>query len=218
MDLTEAGQLEVAGRAREIERRTGAQVVVAVLGRARAYPEATWRAFSGGAALGAAVAVGVALAGPRWPSATDGLWAAVLTLGAGILAALLAQALPGLSRVLVAPAARAQATRERARALFVDEGVHRTRDRIGVLMLVSLLERRVELVPDVGLAGRVPAPAWEEVLAAMRPGLSRARTAEACAAGLAALERALAAAGLAPAGGAENELPRELVLEPGGRP
>jgi putative membrane protein len=218
MVLTEAGQQEVAGRAREVEQRTGAQVVVAVLERARTYPEATWRGFSCGAALGAAAAVGLVLAGPRWPAASDAFWTVALSLGAGFLAALLARALPALTLALVAPAARAQATRERARALFVDEGVHRTRDRIGVLMLVSLLERRVELVPDAGLTGRVPAPAWEAVLAAMRPGLSGRRTAEACAAGLASLEQALAAAGLAPAGGAGNELPRELVVEPGGRP
>ncbi len=216
MVLTEAGQQEVAERVRELERRSGAQVVVAVLERARAYPEATWRAFSCGAALGAAVAVGVAVAGPRWPAASDGLWAAGLALGVGLLAALLARALPDLTRALVTPEARALATRERARTLFVDEGVHRTRDRIGVLMLVSLLERRVELVPDAGLAERMPAAAWEVVLAAMRPGLSGRSTAEACAAGLEALERALSAAGLAPAGG--NELARELVVEPAVRP
>jgi putative membrane protein len=116
----------------------------------------------------------------------------------------------------VAPRAREAAARERARSLFLEHGVHATRERIGVLVLVSLLERRVELVPDTGLAARLPAAAWDEVLAAMRPALAAGHAGLAFTSGLDALERALAAAGLAPAPGAGNELPRELVMADGG--
>jgi putative membrane protein len=214
--LAPADEQALAARTREIEQRTGAQVVVAVLGRARAYPEATWRAFAAGAALGAAAAVAAGLLRPDWPAATDALRAALLALAAGVAAALAARLSPALARGLLARHAREAAVRERARSLFVEHGVHGTRDRIGVLALVSLLERRVELVPDVGLDARLPAAAWDEVIAAMRPALTSRRTAQAFAAGLEALERALTAAGLAPAPGGGNELPREVVVAEGG--
>jgi putative membrane protein len=216
--LEPSEQQSIAARTREIEQRTGAQVLVAVLGRARAYPEATWRAFSAGAALGAALSVVVSLLRPDWPARSDSLRATGLALLAGAVAALAARAVPALTRALVAPHAREAAARDRARALFVEHGVHGTRDRVGVLVLVSLLERRVELVPDAGIAARVAPSAWEDVLAAMRPALSSRHTALAFTSGLDALERALAGAGLSPAPGAGNELPRELVVAEGGKP
>jgi putative membrane protein len=215
MVLAEADQQSVAARTRAIEQRTGAQVVVAVLGRARAYPEATWRGFAAGAALGGAAAVAASLLRPDWPGRTDALRAALIALAAGAAAALLGRLVPAVTRALLAPHARETAARERARALFVEHGVHGTRARIGLLVLVSLLERRVELVPDLGLAARLPAAAWDEVLAAMRPALSTGHTALALTSGLDALERALAQAGLAAEADA-NELPRELVVAEGG--
>ena len=216
MMLAPAEQQSIAVRTREIEQRTGAQVVVAVLGRARAYPEATWRGFSAGTALGASLAVCVTLLRPDWPARTDALRAVAAALLAGLAGALAARTIPALTRAFSSRRAREAAARERARALFVEHGVHGTRERIGVLVLVSLLERRVELVPDTGLAARLPAHAWDDVLAAMRPALLSRHTALAFTSGLDALERALAAAGLTPAPGGGNELPRELVVAEGG--
>src|SRR5438045_3928208 len=76
---------------------------------------------------------------------------AVQRPAAGGLGAVLAELLParlierGLrERVLAA-----------ARAAFVELGVHRTRARTGVLVYVSVRERRVELVCDVAVVDKV---------------------------------------------------------------
>jgi putative membrane protein len=55
-----------------------------------------------------------------------------------------------------------------ARAAFVEQGVSRTRGRTGVLVYVSMLERRVQLVADVGVDAKL--------LAAQQQALSRSMT------------------------------------------
>ncbi len=58
-------------------------------------------------------------------------------------------------------AARRQAqVLEAAKATFVEVAVHGTRDRTGVLVYVSELERRAVIVRDLGLDGLIPGAAW----------------------------------------------------------
>ena len=73
--------------------------------------------------------------------------------------------------------------RQRAIQGFYDYRLYQTRDATGVLLFLSLLERRVELLADTGLDDRVPAGTWERVVetltAALRardhlPGIVRA--------------------------------------------
>lgn len=47
-----------------------------------------------------------------------------------------------------------------ARAEFVAESVHGTPQRTGVLVYVSALEGRIEVIADVGLQGRIPPGEW----------------------------------------------------------
>jgi uncharacterized membrane protein len=58
-------------------------------------------------------------------------------------------------------------TRRRAEKEFFRLGVHRTRDRSGVLILLVLSRRRIEVVADEGISARVPQPAWDFLVAGM---------------------------------------------------
>jgi putative membrane protein len=51
-----------------------------------------------------------------------------------------------------------------ARAQFYDLGISKTRDRSGILVYVSLLERRCEVLPDIGVQSSVPADELEKLL------------------------------------------------------
>jgi len=55
--------------------------------------------------------------------------------------------------------------RGEARLTFYEKGMSRTRDRIGVLVYVSLLERMADVVPDSGLYDALPKAFWEEAAA-----------------------------------------------------
>ena len=53
--------------------------------------------------------------------------------------------------------------RKRAEALFGELGVWDTEENSGVLLYVQLVDRRIEIVADRGIAARVPQKEWEAV-------------------------------------------------------
>jgi putative membrane protein len=90
-------------------------------------------------------------------------------------------ALGGLRALLgrLAPRALQDASVDRAaRAAFLSEGVLETRDRTGILIYVSLLEHRVQVLADRGIHARVEAGTWDGVVERILAGV-RAERAEA---------------------------------------
>ncbi|HEX7053137.1 MAG TPA: TPM domain-containing protein [Burkholderiales bacterium] len=61
-----------------------------------------------------------------------------------------------------------QPTRERAREVFAQLGVWDTEENTGVLIYVQLLDHRIEIVADRGIAARVPQPEWDAICRAMQ--------------------------------------------------
>jgi putative membrane protein len=53
--------------------------------------------------------------------------------------------------------------RQAAEAAFCQEAVHATTARTGLLVYVSILEERVELLPDQGLLGKIPGAVWNDL-------------------------------------------------------
>ncbi|HEU4536317.1 MAG TPA: hypothetical protein VFS00_19465 [Polyangiaceae bacterium] len=78
-----------------------------------------------------------------------------------------------LRRALTSRALRAASVRRAAREAFVDLGVSRTRARTGVLVYVSMFERRVEVVPDVGVDAGALEAAARQAQAALEGGPGR---------------------------------------------
>ncbi len=69
-------------------------------------------------------------------------------------ATFLAKRSGALQRMLTPSARLAANVRQAAREAFVDQGITVTRERSGILLYVSILERRAELVADVGILRR----------------------------------------------------------------
>ena len=72
---------------------------------------------------------------------------------------------------------------------------------------MSLFERKVEILADIGLHARVDAAEWRAVIARMTPLLARRRTARGAAAGLARVGEYCSPKGITASGGCGNELP-----------
>jgi len=53
--------------------------------------------------------------------------------------------------------------RQRALALFAEYGVWDTQDNCGVLLYLNLAERKVEIVADRQIAGKIDAAVWQQV-------------------------------------------------------
>ena len=102
--------------------------------------------------------------------------------------------------------------RVRARALtcFRVGAEQRTTGRTGILIYLSLAERRAEIVADAAIAAKVPAEVWGEALAAMLTELKAGRMADGL---VAAVERvgAVLTEHFPRAAHDENELPDRLI-------
>lgn len=58
---------------------------------------------------------------------------------------------------------RDQSAREHAADLFASLGVANTEEATGILIYVQLIDRRVEILADKGIAARVPQADWEAI-------------------------------------------------------
>ena len=215
MLLSKAETDAITARSGELEARIGVQVIAAITPKADAHVELPWKAFALGTVLaGLAMVIADALR-PQWLTANATLINTVSILSAGGASALLAVFVPAYARLFLRPARRDAEVRRYAEALFLRHELFKTRERNGVLILVSCFERKVEILADAGLHRSMSEAEWRPVIARMTPLLRERRFAEALQEGLAATEELLAAKGLKASADAENELPDRPIDEKG---
>ncbi len=215
----EALRLAVA----DLERRTTAEIVPFIVARSDPYANADWK----GAALGA-LASGLAAAALHRALGVWGLdpllWIALPpALGAAL--GWLAAQLPIFARALVGKERIDERVRRRAESAFLAENLTATASREGLLLFVSLFERRVLVLPDIGLRARIPTSSWDGVAAGIAERLKSHGPAAALALGVEDVGEVLRTAGLtvdsaadrtsdmAPVSAGGNELADELRVE-----
>lgn len=66
---------------------------------------------------------------------------------------------------LVPRAVKQQYCARRAQEQFLVQNLHTTRERTGVLLYVSIVERHVTLLADSGINAKVPAGTWDKIVA-----------------------------------------------------
>ncbi len=87
--------------------------------------------------------------------------------------------IPALDRFVVGRKAMAEAVRRRALRHFVESNAYDTIDRTGVLLFISVLERRVELIADKGINTKVTPDTWDRIVSSLIRGIKKKKTAEA---------------------------------------
>ena len=211
--LNEQERRQLDRRVVEAEKRTGAQIVLAAVERSDVYAELPWKAF----ALGAAVAgLAAALLGfPRtgWASSPSALAAVTATLFAGAAGAFLSIISPGFARLFLDRQRAEVEVRQYGEALFLSRELFATRRRTGVLLLVSLFERQIVVLPDTGLGEHLNRDALQKVISRMAAPLAAGQVARALEEGLAGIDEALPAAPISASAG--NELPDGVIEEEG---
>jgi putative membrane protein len=217
MRLTEEEQNLLSARVTGLETRTGTQAVAAVIGKSDSYAEAPWKAFALGAALAALYCAARSLIAYEWEAGETALRHAVVILGSGVFLALLAVLLEPFARLFTDRRRRDLEVSQYAKALFFDRGLDRTRGRIGILMLVSLFERKVVILADDGFEARIDRDDWQRLTDRMTLLLSRGYVAGALHAGLEGLEALLLARGYRVDESAANELPSAVLQLKGER-
>lgn len=186
--LTEAQAAAIEAVVREAEGKTSAEIAGAMIKESSDYAR---HELLGAIIVGLFFFTGVTVFTPSlesWIQTLTWSYSSLLLVGAAGfstflvigIAYFLANLAP-IDRWIVPRRVMNEEVRRRAIRHFLESGVHRTRERNGLLIFVSLLERRIEIVADIGIADKVPPETWEAVVAGMRESLRSGDTAEALA-------------------------------------
>lgn len=194
----------------QVETATGAQVIVACVPMSDSYAELPWLAF---ACVTAFAALGIAAAdvlNPGWVMGTTFLFAIASILTSAATAALATVFIPPLARCFLRKSRAEIEVRQQAQSLFLQHELFATRDRCGVLILVSEFEREIVILPDTGVSARLPQAAFEAVIESMRGPLARGQLAQGFEIGLATLQAALVQHGIRFDPDSARDLPNSL--------
>jgi putative membrane protein len=139
----------------EIERGTDAEIVIVVRARSGTYRQAD---FLCGALLSFAGLLFLLFLPFDFGHISVAIEVALL-FGLGVY---ISSRSSGVRRLLTAKKFRADAVRAGAAAMFYEAGIANTDAEMGVLVYLSLLERRLELIADRGVLQAAPPLRWNE--------------------------------------------------------
>jgi putative membrane protein len=94
-------------------------------------------------------------------------------------ARLLFQSVPVLKTALIGRRRKEKAVKERALRTFYERGLYQTKKHTGVLFFLSLLERKVWVLADKGIHGKVQQQTLNKFARMVSKGIQESRTADA---------------------------------------
>ena len=83
-----------------------------------------------------------------------------------------------IDRLIVTKKIMKQKVKERAIRHFMESGVYNTRDRTGILIFISFLERRIELIADKGINDKIPQEKWNSIVENIIQGIKSEKVIE----------------------------------------
>jgi putative membrane protein len=167
----------ITAAVREAELQTSGEIVPYVVERSDQYEEAEWRAgVMCGALTFAGLTVVRSLAAAWVP--LDVMELGLSTLAAGACGMLLVRIMPPLRRLFAGRQLLARRVEQRAAEAFISEEVFNTKGRTGILIFVSLFERRVLVVGDSGINAKVKKEEWDGVVQHVVAGIVAGKPAD----------------------------------------
>lgn len=167
------------------EKQTSGEIVTLILPAASDYWSLSFAGGIFGALMGSLVAYGWHLTHPAWGLSFE--WALSLPLF-GFLMGVLPLRSAAVIRAVAPKALLTSCVHRETLAHFTALGLARTRDRSGILIVISLCERRVELLADQGIHSRHESGYWKELVDELIAAIKAGNATE----GVVALIRALA--------------------------
>lgn len=179
--FSEADEERIRARVREIEKRTAGELVPMIVAESSRYP--------GAGALGALI---VAFAAAFLANLALGflrlwhgfqlldIWLFPVVFGVVFVLMLeLVPHFPSLKRPFIHDADREAEVAEAAFTAFYRHGLAHTRDRTGVLIFISIFERKVRVIADEGIHAKVGEESWKKAVAIIIEGFRRGRATDA---------------------------------------
>jgi putative membrane protein len=178
--LSAAERERISRCVQEVEKSTSGEIVPLVSSASYHYPAASlWGALLASAVLAAAATAADALLKPWGSLNLVDLWVfpAVFAIFFTVIHLLLRLA-PGLKRPFISQAEMTEEVEEAAITAFYRHRLAETRDRTGILLFVSVFERRAVVLADKGINAKVPPETWGQVVDLVLRGIRDGRKAE----------------------------------------
>ena len=86
--------------------------------------------------------------------------------------------MPCLKRLFVPKDVMEEEVRETAAAAFFTQGLNNTKNASGVLLYISVFERRVWILADSGINSKLPEGTWDGIVADLTKGLKQKKNGE----------------------------------------
>src|SRR5262249_32391757 len=148
---------EIAAAIREIEKKTNAEIVVVVRGRSGTYRHADYLF---GAILALLALIFILLS----PWEFHAYWIPIDVALVFVAGTFVSSRGDWLRRILTTKKFQAKAARTGAAAMFYEAGIANTSAENGLLIYLSLLERRMEVIADRGILKSVPPLKWNHAV------------------------------------------------------
>ncbi len=215
MHLSEAQNEQIVQQLQRLERRTGVELLSAIVGKCDAYPEIPWKAFAMGTALSALILTAKAFFYPQWTLAGSVLIPLAWVLGAGALAAVLTPFWPTFARLFLDTERAEAEVRQYAQGLFLEQALFKTDRRRAILLVIGVFERQVIILPDKGVTDHLPPEGLKAIIDQMVPLLRRGDHFQAVVQGITRIEAVLVQAGFCGSSDTPNRIPDGLIQEMG---
>jgi putative membrane protein len=194
------------------EKHTNTQIVLALIQRSDSYAELPWKAFALGTAAAGSLIFLHDLIFYDWHPLMTVLPSVATILGLGVVFALLTLLLPDFARLFLSVHRAETEVRQYAESLFLSRELFATARRTGILLLVSLFERRVVIIPDKGLDNILTENLLHSIIGEMTAFLRKHAARKAFEAGM---EKLAVIVGDRLTGTGKNELSDEIIEEKG---
>jgi putative membrane protein len=168
--LTQQEYEQIDAAVRAAEKRTSGEIVCLIQGASYHYPMAD---VIGAAALSLPVALALTPAVGAWLwLGTQNMWLFISILAAAFaLGYVVVKNTPGLKRRFISAHEITEEVEEAAVTAFFKHGLYRTKDGTGILIFISVFERRVWVLADAGIDAKVSGDHWRSVVEGITEGI-----------------------------------------------
>ena len=172
--LTPAEREDITRAVRAAEGLTSGEIVPMIVSSSAPYPMAAVR---GGVVLALPLALLLTspVAGSFWLDPRDMWLFLALFLPLYLIAHQAVQRIPKLKGLFVSRKQMEEEVREAALTAFFSEKLYKTRDENGILLFISVFERKVWILADAGINARINRERWQGLVELITKGIRDGR-------------------------------------------
>ena len=211
-NFSETDKTRIKEAVKKVEEKTSGEIVPYIVKKSDNYNEAP---FIASLIIAVISIVVVNILSQLWllPLKFDLLLYSLIFIGIILITFVPVLLCPFLKRTVVSDKKEMKMVNKRASEAFIAEEVFNTKDRTGILIFISQLEHKVEILADSGINQKVKPEEWSGIVKTIITGIKKKNTAEAIANAIEQCGELLVNAGFTITKDDTNELSDDLRIK-----